>query len=289
MIDLAKKRYKNSRVDFVSKSNQIELVATMLKNNLRGYSQMRKYVTEINPKLDKLHSHKEIVDYVSGLDYVNKLYFFSAGLLELTMFELHYLERNKEIKEATRNAELLKEIFDRNSKDLKLNANNYVDICDIKNVVLNVFTDLYTNADVVKNERAKQIIYAYQSNFEKYFKGVLSPMEVFASLVYLKSASVTTEQLKNGVERLNISIKKSGGELSKVRFNYKDIDSDIEKLTEVIPMPEMEQHIAVLKENNELAELTFGKIVTDYTEADKLSLLDIFVVLGYPASDVTEI
>ena len=74
MIDLAKKRYKNSRVDFVSKRNQIELVATMLKNNLRGYSQMRKYVTEINPKLDNLHSHKAISSHLLNIRSILHIY-----------------------------------------------------------------------------------------------------------------------------------------------------------------------------------------------------------------------
>lgn len=289
MLNLAKKRYQNSKIDFVSKRDQIDLVATMLKNNLKGYSQMRKYKTEINPKLDNLHTFEDVIKYVSGLDYVNRLYFFSAGLLELTMFELHYIERNTEIKEATRNAEVLKAIFNKNSKNVKLNANNYVDICDIKNVVLNVFCDLHTSSNVIKNPRIKEIICAYESNFNKYFKGVLSPIDIFTSLIYLKSESVSSVQFNNGIDRLNASIKNSGGGVSKIKIDKETADDLIEKLTEVVPMAEVKQHVEVLKENNELIDLTISEVNAEYTSKDKLEILDMFVLLGCPVTDITEV
>lgn len=289
MIEITEKFYsKNNKVDFVSKKDQIELVATMIKNNLKSYSTIHRFKTDINPKLDMFKTYKEIEKDISSLDYANKLYFYSAGLLELVMFDHHLLERNVEIKEATRNAQVLREIFNKNTSNKLLCANNYIDISDIRNVVLNVFCDLNCST-IVEDDRLKEVITSYQSDFEKYFKGVLSPIEVFSNIMYLCATSISDVEYSHGIDKLNMSIKNSGGIMKGVNLDKEQIDEMLTSLSKIIPMSEMKHHVEVLKDNNELINLGFNELTSEYTCKQKLEILDLYLLTGEPVRDIFEI
>lgn len=278
MISIAKKLYKTeSKQEFISHIDQIELVATMLKNNLRGYATIHRYNTEINPKLDSFKTHEEIAEYISSLDYVNTLYFYSAGLLELTLFEHHLIEKNTEISEGTRNAEMLRTIFDKNSECKKLNANNYIDIADIKSVVLNVFCDMFTSTICENDDRMKNLLLSYQQNFETMFKGIMSPIDVFTQMLCIDMNSVGKVDYLHGIDRLNILISKSGGILDSVKIDKNGFKYTLDKLSQVIPDSVVEHHKQILIENNELITLAYDSINTDYTSEKVIEVLDSYL------------
>lgn len=278
MISIAKKIYKRDfATDFVSKKDQIELVATMIKNNLKSYSLVHRYKTEINPKLNNFNSDKEMVDYISSLDYMNTLYFYSAGLLELTLFEHFLIEKNPEIAEGTRNAELLKRVFSKDSKDKNLNANNYIDIADIKCVVLNVFCDLYSSSICEEDDRMKKLLYSYQDNFGKVFKGVMSTLDVFTEMLCVDMNSVTDTQRSHGVTRLNILMSRAGGNISKSKIDNEGFDYTLEKLSQIIPNSAVENYKQILITNNDLISLVYDIVDMEYTEESVIDTLDAYL------------
>lgn len=275
MISIAKRIYKKeSSHEFVSKRDQIELVATMLKNNLKGYAAIHRYNTEINPKLNGFKTYEEIEEYISSLDYLNRLYFYSAGLLELTLFEHYLIEKNPEIMEGTRNAEMLRTIFNKNSEYKGLNANNYIDIVDIKAVVLNVFCDMYTSKAYEEDDRIRNLLLSYQKNFETSFKGVLSTIDVFANMLVVEMNSVTKAQYENGVDTLKMRLRLSGGKIENGKIDKEGFKYTVEKLSQIIPDSAVEEYKQILIENNEMISLVYEIIDTEYTSDTVIEVLD---------------
>lgn len=214
MINATKQFYKTKNKGndyFVSKVKQAELVASMIKNNLKSFVLLKKYKTEINPKLDELKDLNKIQKYIEELDYTNRLYFYSASLLELVLFNNNLLENNKEFSLGTKNAMIIKELLENNNFENKLCANFYVNKSDLKNIVLNVFCDLYFSQNTNNNEILNPILVEYLSSFEKYFENKLTPIDIFARLLDIKNNSILTEDLNYGVEKLNSQIKNVGG------------------------------------------------------------------------------
>ena len=259
MINATKQFYKTKNKGndyFVSKVKQAELVASMIKNNLKSFVLLKKYKTEINPKLDELKDLKEIQKYIEELDYTNRLYFYSASLLELVLFNNNLLENNKEFSLGTKNAMIIKELLENNNFENKLCANFYVNKSDLKNIVLNVFCDLYDSQNIKSNEVLNPILVEYLSSFEKYFENKLTPIDIFARLLDIKNNSILTEDLNYGVEKLNSQIKNVGGIFNGVKIDFKDVDDVIENMSKIIGKNELENQIGVLKDNVDLYSLT---------------------------------
>lgn len=259
MINATKQFYKTKNKGndyFVSKVKQAELVASMIKNNLKSFVLLKKYKTEINPKLDELKDLKEIQKYIEELDYTNRLYFYSASLLELVLFNNNLLENNKEFSLGTKNAMIIKELLENNNFENKLCANFYVNKSDLKNIVLNVFCDLYFSQNTNNNEILNPILVEYLSSFEKYFENKLTPIDIFARLLDIKNNSILTEDLNYGVEKLNSQIKNVGGIFNGVKIDFKDVDDVIENMSKIIGKNELENQIGVLKDNVDLYSLT---------------------------------
>lgn len=259
MINATKQFYKTKNKGndyFVSKLKQTELVASMIKNNLKSFVLLKKYKTEINPKLDELKDLKEIQKYIEELDYTNRLYFYSASLLELVLFNNNLLENNKEFSLGTKNAMIIKELLENNNFENKLCANFYVNKSDLKNIVLNVFCDLYFSQNTNNNEILNPILVEYLSSFEKYFENKLTPIDIFARLLDIKNNSILTEDLNYGVEKLNSQIKNVGGIFNGVKIDFKDVDDVIENMSKIIGKNELENQIGVLKDNVDLYSLT---------------------------------
>ncbi len=259
MINATKQFYKTKNKGndyFVSKVKQAELVASMIKNNLKSFVLLKKYKTEINPKLDELKDLKEIQKYIEELDYTNRLYFYSASLLELVLFNNNLLENNKEFSLGTKNAMIIKELLENNNFENKLCANFYVNKSDLKNIVLNVFCDLYDSQHTKNNEILNPILVEYLSSFEKYFENKLTPIDIFARLLDIKNNSILTEDLNYGVEKLNSQIKNVGGIFNGVKIDFKDVDDVIENMSKIIGKNELENQIGVLKDNVDLYSLT---------------------------------
>ena len=278
MISIAKKLYKKEcATDFVSKQDQIELVATMIKNNLKSYAAIHRYKTEINPRLNDMKSDKEIADYISSLDYMNTLYFYSAGLLELTLFEHFLIEKNPEIKEGTRNAEILRAIFNKDSREKGLCANNYIDIADIKCVVLNVFCDLYSSNICTEDDRMKKLLMSYQENFSNMYKGVMSMMDIFTEMLCIDMNSVSKTQHNHGVTKLNILISRAGGNLSKSKIDTEGFAYTLEKLSQIIPDGVVENYKQILIENNDLISLVYNVVDMEYTDESVIDTLTAYL------------
>ena len=259
MINATKQFYKTKNKGndyFVSKLKQTELVASMIKNNLKSFVLLKKYKTEINPKLDELKDLNKIQKYIEELDYTNRLYFYSASLLELVLFNNNLLENNKEFSLGTKNAMIIKELVENNDVENKLCANFYVNKSDLKNIVLNVFCDLYDSQNIKSNEVLNPILVEYLSSFEKYFENKLTPIDIFARLLDIKNNSILTEDLNYGVEKLNSQIKNVGGIFNGVKIDFKDVDDVIENMSKIIGKNELENQIGVLKDNVDLYSLT---------------------------------
>ena len=259
MINATKQFYKTKNKGndyFVSKVKQAELVASMIKNNLKSFVLLKKYKTEINPKLDELKDLNKIQKYIEELDYTNRLYFYSASLLELVLFNNNLLENNKEFSLGTKNAMIIKELLENNNFENKLCANFYVNKSDLKNIVLNVFCDLYDSQNIKSNEVLNPILVEYLSSFEKYFENKLTPIDIFARLLDIKNNSILTEDLNYGVEKLNSQIKNVGGIFNGVKIDFKDVDDVIENMSKIIGKNELENQIGVLKDNVDLYSLT---------------------------------
>ena len=259
MINATKQFYKTKNKGndyFVSKVKQAELVASMIKNNLKSFVLLKKYKTEINPKLDELKDLNKIQKYIEELDYTNRLYFYSASLLELVLFNNNLLENNKEFSLGTKNAMIIKELLENNNFENKLCANFYVNKSDLKNIVLNVFCDLYDSQNTNNNEILNPILVEYLTSFEKYFENKLTPIDIFARLLDIKNNSILTEDLNYGVEKLNSQIKNVGGILNGVKIDFKDVDDVIENMSKIIGKNELENQIGVLKDNVDLYSLT---------------------------------
>lgn len=259
MINATKQFYKTKNKGndyFVSKVKQAELVASMIKNNLKSFVLLKKYKTEINPKLDELKDLNKIQKYIEELDYTNRLYFYSASLLELVLFNNNLLENNKEFSLGTKNAMIIKELLENNNFENKLCANFYVNKSDLKNIVLNVFCDLYDSQNTNNNEILNPILVEYLTSFEKYFENKLTPIDIFARLLDIKNNSILTEDLNYGVEKLNSQIKNVGGIFNGVKIDFKDVDDVIENMSKIIGKNELENQIGVLKDNVDLYSLT---------------------------------
>lgn len=274
MRNIAKKFFKNSIFELVSRRNQRELVSSMIKNNLKGYHNIHRYKTDINPKMDKFETYDEVISYISNLDYTNLLYFYTAGLMELTLFEHHLLERNTEIKEATRNAEMLKVVLSGKSSNQKLSPNNYINIYDIKSVVLNVFCDMISIDSINEDERVKNVLSGFVNNFEKYFKNIMSPIDVFTELIYLDSCSVSEDVFNNGIDRLNANISRAGGILTNVKISKGGVDELIKDLSNIIPDEEVREQITVLKEVNDLYDLGYEYLPASSVDNNKIESLE---------------
>lgn len=280
MINATKQFYKTKNKGndyFVSKLKQTELVASMIKNNLKSFVLLKKYKTEINPKLDELKDLKEIQKYIEELDYTNRLYFYSASLLELVLFNNNLLENNKEFSLGTKNAMIIKELLENNNFENKLCANFYVNKSDLKNIVLNVFCDLYDSQNIKSNEVLNPILVEYLSSFEKYFENKLTPIDIFARLLDIKNNSILTEDLNYGVEKLNSQIKNVGGIFNGVKIDFKDVDDVIENMSKIIGKNELENQIGVLKDNVDLYSLTDYVVEMNFSDESLSTELENYV------------
>ncbi len=280
MINATKQFYKTKNKGndyFVSKLKQTELVASMIKNNLKSFVLLKKYKTEINPKLDELKDLKEIQKYIEELDYTNRLYFYSASLLELVLFNNNLLENNKEFSLGTKNAMIIKELLENNNFENKLCANFYVNKSDLKNIVLNVFCDLYDSQNIKSNEVLNPILVEYLSSFEKYFENKLTPIDIFARLLDIKNNSILTEDLNYGVEKLNSQIKNVGGIFNGVKIDFKDVDDVIENMSKIIGKNELENQIGVLKDNVDLYSLTDYVVEMNFSDENLSTELENYV------------
>lgn len=280
MINATKQFYKTKNKGndyFVSKVKQAELVASMIKNNLKSFVLLKKYKTEINPKLDELKDLKEIQKYIEELDYTNRLYFYSASLLELVLFNNNLLENNKEFSLGTKNAMIIKELLENNNFENKLCANFYVNKSDLKNIVLNVFCDLYDSQNIKSNEVLNPILVEYLSSFEKYFENKLTPIDIFARLLDIKNNSILTEDLNYGVEKLNSQIKNVGGIFNGVKIDFKDVDDVIENMSKIIGKNELENQIGVLKDNVDLYSLTDYVVEMNFSDENLSTELENYV------------
>lgn len=280
MINATKQFYKTKNKGndyFVSKVKQAELVASMIKNNLKSFVLLKKYKTEINPKLDELKDLKEIQKYIEELDYTNRLYFYSASLLELVLFNNNLLENNKEFSLGTKNAMIIKELLENNNFENKLCANFYVNKSDLKNIVLNVFCDLYDSQNIKSNEVLNPILVEYLTSFEKYFENKLTPIDIFARLLDIKNNSILTEDLNYGVEKLNSQIKNVGGIFNGVKIDFKDVDDVIENMSKIIGKNELENQIGVLKDNVDLYSLTDYVVEMNFSDESLSTELENYV------------
>lgn len=280
MINATKQFYKTKNKGndyFVSKVKQAELVASMIKNNLKSFVLLKKYKTEINPKLDELKDLNKIQKYIEELDYTNRLYFYSASLLELVLFNNNLLENNKEFSLGTKNAMIIKELLENNNFENKLCANFYVNKSDLKNIVLNVFCDLYFSQNTNNNEILNPILVEYLSSFEKYFENKLTPIDIFARLLDIKNNSILTEDLNYGVEKLNSQIKNVGGIFNGVKIDFKDVDDVIENMSKIIGKNELENQIGVLKDNVDLYSLTDYVVEMNFSDESLSTELENYV------------
>ncbi len=280
MINATKQFYKTKNKGndyFVSKVKQAELVASMIKNNLKSFVLLKKYKTEINPKLDELKDLNKIQKYIEELDYTNRLYFYSASLLELVLFNNNLLENNKEFSLGTKNAMIIKELLENNNFENKLCANFYVNKSDLKNIALNVFCDLYDSQNIKSNEVLNPILVEYLSSFEKYFENKLTPIDIFARLLDIKNNSILTEDLNYGVEKLNSQIKNVGGIFNGVKIDFKDVDDVIENMSKIIGKNELENQIGVLKDNVDLYSLTDYVVEMNFSDENLSTELENYV------------
>lgn len=258
MINATKRYYKNKNKNetFISKTNQIELVASMLKNNLKDYLIFKTYKTSVNPKIDELINLNKIQKYIESLDYLSTLYFYSSCILELVLYENNLLENNKEIKSAYINAKIIKELISTNDYEHKLCSNFYVEKTDLKNVVLNVFCDLYDNTKIKDVEKINPILLDFLNCYENNFESKLSPVDIFNRLIDLKNNSVLVENLESGIDKLNKQIDFSGGVLNNARIDKSSLDETIFAMSKIIGHNEIENHYRILKDNLELYSLT---------------------------------
>lgn len=257
MILATKEFYRNKNSiqnNLVSKQSQINLVSQMIKNNIKGYFETGYYKTDINPILDKFTNFDEIQNYIAGLDYTNLLYFYSASIVELVMFKNHLLEKNTEIKEATRNASVIKELLQTKDCEHKLCSNFYINKSDLKNIILTVFCELYTNKEFATsehNEILKEIVECFEDNFENR----LTPIDVYIKLHLLNEVSQIGNLTKSGVHKLNKQLISTGGIVQNSKISSSNLNDTLSKMKSVIGDTEIEEHIKIVKQNRELIEL----------------------------------
>ncbi len=257
MILATKEFYRNKNSiqnNLVSKQKQISLVCQMIKNNIKSYFETGYYKTDINPTLDKFTTFDEIQNYIEALDYTNLLYFYSASIVELVMFNNHLLEKNTEIKEATRNASVIRELLQTKDSTHKLCSNYYINKSDLKNVILTVFCELYTNKEYVtseNNEILKEIVECFENNFESR----LTPIDVYIKLYILNEVSQIGNLTQSGVHKLNKQLVSAGGIVQNSKISSSNLNDTLSKMKSVIGDTEIEEHIKIVKQNRELIEL----------------------------------
>lgn len=276
MIFATKEFYKNKnsiRNNLVSKQRQISLVVQMIKNNINGYFETGYYKTDINPVLDKLTNFEEIQNYIESLDYANTLYFYSASIVELVMFNNHIIEKNTEIKEASRNASIIKELLQTKDATYKLCSNFYVNKSDLKNVILTVFCELYTNKESATSEH-NQILKDIVNCFENNFENRLTPIDVYIKLHLLNEVSQVGNYTKSGVHKLNKQLLSTGGIVQNSKISSTNLDETLKEMRSVIGDMEIQEHIKIVKQNKELIELADFVITVDSSDEEAIYDVD---------------
>ena len=277
MLLATKEFYRNKsliRNNLVSKQNQISLVSQMIKNNIKSYFETGYYKTDINPTLDKFNDFEEIQKYIASLDYANMLYFYSASIVELVMFNNHIIEKNTEIKEASRNASVIKELLQTKDATHKLCSNFYINKSDLKNVILTVFCELYSSKNdelSEQNNLLKEIVECFENHFEHR----LTPIDVYIKLHLLNDVSNIGNYTKSGIHKLNKQLIYSGGIMQRTQIEHSDLSSTLTEMKYIIGDTEIKEHISIVKQNRDLIELVDFAIDVDTTDEDVIYDLDI--------------
>lgn len=236
--------YKNLIYSPYFGENRIEVcnyISKMLQNNLNTFKALDKYITFVNVLLDKWDSDEHIVSFLKRSDYNSRLYFYACSMLELALYNCDELERNKEIKEGTKNAEIIKKIL--GSTDDKLNANLYVDKNELQLITYTVFSNMYSkNSPHQFSFVLKEFLKIYEINFGD----KLSIPDVYINLLKIQDNAISKEYVQYELKKLNNDVKSCGGIFKNVKpITPSKVELEVDKMGQVLEGKVMDDYIQV--------------------------------------------